>query len=225
MMDMLNLEKLLEQAQIADKIADGVVDDQAYNVLTKAINESVLMEAQEEVEGILRRGKEIKGDIDLSQLEAQINGAFGLAESVSPSQPKEGNTMNKNTRLEGATFVAQPNTSIKSREAFQKSVDVSNNAKVNSNTEHQIDTPANFKGVESKGVTAKNSMQAGAKKNIGHFEDNAKKQDVPDALVSKPVTEGAAKYIAFVESLRTNENTHLIEAIIKGFNVVHKSGK
>lgn len=217
-MDMLNLEKLLEQAQIADKIADGVVDDQAYNVITKAINESVLIEAHDEVEGILRRGKEIKDVVDLTQLEAEINGAFGITESTNPSQTKKGNNM-KTQSLSEASFVAKP-ASVKSAKEFQNAVSTSKSANLNSNTEHEVDSPATFQGVESKGVSAKNAMQAGAKKNIGHFEDNAKKQDVPNDLVKKPVTEGATKFISFVESLRTDDNSALIEAIIKGFKVV-----
>jgi len=221
-MDMLNLEKLLEQAQIADKIADGVVDDQAYNVITKAVNESVLMEAQEEVEGILRRGKEIKGVVDLSQLEAQINGAFGITESAKPSQTPKGNTM-KTKSLSEASFVAKP-ASVKTAKEFQNAISTNKSANLNSNTEHQVDAPATMAGVESKGKTAQSTMQAGAKKNVGKFEDNAKKQEVPNELVKKPVTEGATKFLSFVESLRTNDNAPLIEAIVRGFKVVQKTG-
>jgi hypothetical protein len=217
-MDMLNLEKLLEQAQIAERIADGVVDDQAYNVITKAINESVLMEAQEEVEGILRRGKEIKGVVDLSQLEAQVNGAFGLTESAKTSQTTKGNNM-KTQSLSEASFVAKP-ASVKTAKEFQNAISTNKSQTLNSNTEHEVDTPATFTGVESKGKSAQSAMQAGAKKNVGKFEDNAKKQDVPNELVKKPVTEGAVKFISFVESLKTQDNAPLIEAIIKGFKVV-----
>lgn len=82
-MDLLNMEKLMEGAKIADKIADGVVDDQAYNVITKVTNESILMEAREEVDSILEKGKAMRDDVNLSQLESDVNKALGVTEGTS----------------------------------------------------------------------------------------------------------------------------------------------
>jgi len=78
MMDLLNMEKLMEGAKIADRIADGVVDEQAYNAVTKTVNEEVLMEAKEEVEKILENGKKIKDEPNLAKLESEVNEALGV---------------------------------------------------------------------------------------------------------------------------------------------------
>ena len=76
------MEKLMEGVNIAQKITDGVVDDQAYNVLTQTVNEEILMEGRESVEKILENGKKMKDTVDLSQLESEVNDALGVTEAL-----------------------------------------------------------------------------------------------------------------------------------------------
>ena len=75
-MDLLNMEKLIEGAAIAEKITEGVVDDQAYNVITQTVNEDVLMEGKKEVETILENGKTINNKVNLDALESEVNSAL-----------------------------------------------------------------------------------------------------------------------------------------------------
>jgi len=89
-MDMLDLEKLAESVKLVEKIAAGVVDDQAYNVVTQAVNESVLVEAEQEVEAFLRNSPRIKREIDLSSLVENIEDAL----SGPGNYPKEDITLN-----------------------------------------------------------------------------------------------------------------------------------
>jgi hypothetical protein len=84
-MDILDLDKLMEGANIAEKIASGVVDDTAYNALTQTVNEEVLMESRDEVNNIIKNGRNVRGDVDFSldQLEADV-AALNEAEAPSP---------------------------------------------------------------------------------------------------------------------------------------------
>lgn len=231
-MDMFNLEKLLEQAQIAEKISNGIVDDQAYNVITKAINESVLMEAHDEVEGILSRGRRINKVVDLSQLESQVNNAFGINESVQSTQTKKEPVTMKKSINEGVSAPKHTAAALGVNDAkkFQKAAATSQTKFVDANTAavNKVDAvnAAGFKKVESKGVTNAGEKRGFADKQKGKFQANASKQEVPDVLIPKKlvVTESAKKYVSFVNSLRNKDNAPLIEAIIQGFKVSYKSG-
>jgi hypothetical protein len=81
MMDMLDLEKLLESAEMVGKISEDVVDEQGYNAVTKSINESVASNTDTDINKVISNGDELNDKLDLDLLESQVNGALGLTES------------------------------------------------------------------------------------------------------------------------------------------------
>ena len=231
---MFNLEKLLEQAQIAEKISNGTVDNHAYNVTTKAINESVSMDTHADVDTILSKGRSINKVVDLTQLESEINQAFGINESVQSASTKKESIMNKQTVTEAAAPKKTAATlGVKDAKSFQKAQATSQTKFVDANApavkKVEAANETNFKKVESKGVTNANEKENFADKQKGKFQPNATKQTTPDEIIPKKkvVTESvknAKKYISFLESLRSDENSPLIEAAIQGFKVSYKSG-
>jgi len=81
-MDIYGMEKMLELGRFAEKIAAGVVDDQAYNALTQTLNEDVIDEARNEVETILENGGKINGEINLEKLAKEVSEALNLPKTV-----------------------------------------------------------------------------------------------------------------------------------------------
>ncbi len=205
---MFSLEKLLEQAQIAEKISDSTIDNQAYNVTTKAINESVMMESQADVDNILSKGRSINKVVDLTQLESEINQAFGINESVELNQTKKESDMNTKPAMEA---VAAPKKTaatlgVKDAKSFQK-------APATSQT----------KFVAENAPVVKKADAA----NEANFKPNAAKQTTPDEIIPKKEVinenaKNAKKYLSFLESLRDDESAPVIEAAIQGFKVSFK---
>lgn len=79
----LNMDKLTQGIEMTQKIADGTImeteEDQVYNVVTKKVNEKVMMETSDsDIKTILENGKTIKNEIDLKQLASEVNSALGV---------------------------------------------------------------------------------------------------------------------------------------------------
>jgi hypothetical protein len=89
-MDMLDLDKLNKEAQVFERITDGTVDDTAYNAVTQSINEGVINDTREEIEGILSKGHDVNDRLDFTDLEKSVNGAFGITEAADPKLDKVG---------------------------------------------------------------------------------------------------------------------------------------
>lgn len=219
-MELFYLEKLMEEAHIAEKIAEGIVDDVAYNAVTQTINESVIMEAQYEAEKVLSHGKDLRGDINLSDLAQEVNSAFGLTESVSDinsDKPTEDNTMK--AKVENA---ANPSAGITNADAFLNATPIkqkdfvtaktaskvsSELAAANTNTEDVVTVQPNDKNVEKQADKVMGAMQKDADANKKWM------------AVAKTVTENAGKFASFVESLKDDSNTELLEAVLQAFRV------
>ena len=99
-MDMLDLEKLLEHAEMVDKISEDVVDEQGYNAVTKSINESVSQDTTTDVGNIIANGDKLNDKVNLDLLESQVNGALGLAESKLDPIGKEDDDINNDGKVD-----------------------------------------------------------------------------------------------------------------------------
>lgn len=219
-MELFYLEKLMEEAHIADKIADGIVDDAAYNAVTQTINESVILEAQYEAEEVLSHGKDLRGDINLADLQKEINSAFGLTESVSDiNSDKLTEDTNMKAKLENA---ANPSADIDTADAFLNAPAIKQKdfvtaktaskvstemAAANTNTEDVVTVQPNDTNVEKQADKVMGSMQKGAEANKKWM------------AVAKTVTENAGKFTSFVESLKDESNAELLEAVLQAFKV------
>lgn len=87
-MDMLDLDKLMRDANVFDRITEGTMDDSAYNAVTQSINEGVINDTRAEIEGILSRGNDVNDRLDFADLERSVNGVFGITESAEPKLDK-----------------------------------------------------------------------------------------------------------------------------------------
>lgn len=81
-MDILDLDKLMEAANIANNISADMVDETGYNVLTKRGSGTLTESSSDEFNNIIRNGRDVRGDVDfgLDQLDADI---AALSESTS----------------------------------------------------------------------------------------------------------------------------------------------
>lgn len=86
MQDMLNLKKLLESVEMAEKIAEDTEDTQVYNVLSQKVNESLFENMDgSEMEAVVESCKEINPEVHVSSLfalESKVNSALEMLESM-----------------------------------------------------------------------------------------------------------------------------------------------
>ena len=220
-MELFYLEKLMEEAHIADKIAAGVVDDTAYNAVTQTINEGVLMEAEYEAEKVLSTGKDLNGEVNLSELALEVNSALGInenADDINSNKPSEDETMKKQVQMEGAE---NPSAGVNNAAAFMnataikqqdfvkaKAKTVDDKDKEMATAEHEVTKNPTDDNVEKQAEKTMDAMRKGA-------DGNKKWQDV-----AKTVTENAGKFVSFVESLKDEDNGELLEAVLSAFKVV-----
>ena len=247
MYDLFSMEKLLESAKIAEKIADGVVDDQAYNVLTQCVNEEVLIEGRAEVESILENASEISGEFDLDQLAKEVKEALpeAVAPKVAPKVAAKAKVAPK-AKVEAtakkecaeackdkceckgececkakteayASNPGKPAAGMDSIEKFLNAAPVKQKDFVdaNTNSEHTSSGSADKAEVDKNATSIQKEMvkDADSKKK---FEEVAKKQNKVN------LTESINKFKGFVESIKTDENTKFVDAVLKGFDIIWK---
>ena len=232
-MDMLDLDKLMRDSKVFERITEGTVDDSAYNAVTQCINESAIMESREEVEGILSRGNDVNDRLDFADLERTINGALGITESAKPkiesdkkekemkTQPINEAAANPSTGVDSAEkfLKAQP---VKQKEFVKAKTDSKDSTELdaaNTNSEHVVTEHKSNKSVEKQAESSMKEMQKDADDNK-EWEENSKKQEKAEA--KSVLKENADKYIGFIESLKTDENAKYINGIIEAFNVTIK---
>ena len=219
-MELFYLEKLMEEAHVAEKIAEGIVDETAYNAVTQTINESVLMEAEYEAEKVLSKGKDLAGEVDLKDLASEVNSAFGITENadhINLDKPSEDETMKENVQVESAE---NPSAGVDNAQAFAaaqpikqtdfvkaKSKTVDDKEKVMATNEHEVTANPTDDNVEKQAEKTMDAMRKGA-------NDNKKWTEV-----AKAVTENAGKFVSFVESLKDENNSELLEAVLEAFKV------
>lgn len=231
-MDMLDLDKLNKEAKIFEKITEGVVDDVAYNAVTKSINESVIDDTREEIEGILSRGNDVNNRMDFDDLEKTINGALGITESAEPKNDQKEPEM-KTESLNEAT-AANPSAGVDSAEKFLKAdavkqtdfVKAKTDSKeskeldaANSNTEHDVTEHKSEGSVEKQAEGSMKEMQKGADGNK-EWEENSKTQE--EAEAKSVLSEAADKYVAFANSIKTDDNAKVVDGLVEAFNLLIK---
>ena len=245
MYDLFSMEKLLEGAKIAEKIADGVVDEQAYNVLTQCVNEEVLIESREEVESILENAGKISGELDLDQLAKEVKEA--LPEAAAPKAapkaalkavPKAKKECVKEEcaeackdkceckgkckceckgKTEAAANPGKPAAGMDSIDKFLTAAPVKQKDFVdaNTNSEHTPSGSADKAEVDKNAESTQKEMVKEANAKK-KFEEVAKKQNKVN------LTESINKFKGFVESIKTDENAKFVDAVINGFDIIWK---
>ena len=197
-MDILELDKLMEAAKVADKISAGIVDDAAYNVLTKATNEEVLMESREEIDSILRNGKSIRGDVDviLEELDKDVAALDALSESV-------------NTPVEKPVTkqVAATGQKVDDAVSFQEAKPVPQKEFVKT-----AEKAKNAGGFED-GKNAKMDTQNEADLIDTKEKDNGKLMESIDSFTD------------MIRSQKDANNEKLVECVLQAFSIVKKAIK
>ena len=229
MRDLFDMEKLLESAKIAEKIANGVVDDQAYNVLTQCVNEEVITECKNEVESILENAAKINGGFDLDTLAKEVSEA--LPEAAAKVAPKAapakaapakakcecGKCECGKVEATSAANSGRPAAGMDSIDKFLNAAPVTQKDFVdaNTNSEHKVSGATDKAEVDKTAESAQKEKvkEAEAKK---EFEEVAKKQNKVN------LTESINRFKGFVESIRTEENSKFADAVLKGFDIIWK---
>jgi len=206
-MDMLDLEKLLEHADMVDKISKDVVDGQGYSAVTKSINESVSQNTDTDVGKVLSNGDKINDKLNLDLLESQVNGALGLKKEI---------IMDNASKIAGVPSNAgKPAVGVDTADKFQQAVAVKQSDFVNANTEHQVSATADEKGVVKNADDAMKVMRKGA--------ESEKKSAFPDGKQEVPaVTESGDATIQGIPSENVGDS---VDVETKGESAARKSAK
>ena len=83
-MDMLSLDRLIEQTKLVESLSANFVDESDYNVVTKKVNETSLMEAID-AKSILKHGRNLMGLLEADDTEASP----APAPAPAPTQPTQ----------------------------------------------------------------------------------------------------------------------------------------
>jgi len=243
------MEKLLESAKIAEKIANGVVDDQAYNVLTQCVNEEVITECKNEVESILENAAKINGGFDLDTLAKEVSEA--LPEAAAKVAPKAAPA--KAAPAKAAPAKAAPAKAAPAKAAPAKAKCECGKCecgKVEATSAANSGRPAAGmdsidKFLNAAPVTQKDFVDANTnsehkvsgatdKAEVDKTAESAQKEKVKEAEAKKEfeevakkqnkvnLTESINRFKGFVESIRTEENSKFADAVLKGFDIIWK---
>lgn len=168
LMDMLDLEKLLESADMVDKISKDVTDAEGYNAVTKSINESVSSNTDTDLGKVISIGNKINDKLDLDLLESQINGTLGLAESKLDPIGKEDADVNNDGKVDDSDAYIK-----NKRDTITTEIEKEN---VMENATKIADIPANV-GKPATGIDdAKKFQQAVAVKQSEYVNANTEHQ-------------------------------------------------
>ena len=269
MMNILDLEKLSEQVRIAEKISAGFVDEQAYNVVTKVVNESAIMESEDEIKQFHRNSAYIDHNFDLEEMLKTVNAAFegtnstekkmaqnkvfapGEAElqvgaaskgAVSQKQYVDGKLRAPDAVANSWRKQSEEQKKFAKGDEKQTEVTLSNPSKTVEGKTPGATLKSATKGVTENAVEIKkptvpkqdapkapkiNGGPVEAPKSESNIKSKqafagdmkkdafgGKKQNVPNTIIG-----GAAKFESFVTSLKTKENSALIEAVISAFRL------
>jgi len=179
-MDMLDLEKLLESAEMVEKISEDVVDAQGYNAVTKSINESASSNTDTDIGKVISNGNKINDKIDLDLLESQINGTLGLAESKLDPVGKEDADVNNDGKVDKSDDYLKNRRETVSKEMEKENV--MENATELANIPHNAGKPA--AGIDD----AKKFQQAVAVKQSDYVNANTEHEvskTADEAIVEK----------------------------------------
>lgn len=228
------LDKLMESVQLTEKIADSVIDDQVYNVMTKKSNSS-LMESASDVNDVLKHKKFVNDDPDFAQLESEINSALGIVEAkaepkkaapvakpVVAAKPVVKEVPKKKVVTEGDATPAQ---GVNSADTFQGATPVKQEAFVYAKieqkaTKSEVDKEAE-KALEEKRKEAEKVQKDNLKETQTKVDVLKPESPVPAKL------ENAVKFKSFISDIKgCSEDTSVleaVEAIEKAFDVIYKT--
>lgn len=146
-MDILGLNKLMDKIDLFDNIANGTMDNSAYNAVTQSINESVVNNTSDEIKNIISKGNDVNDRLDFADLERSINGAFGIVESAEPKLDKvdkEDNDINNDGKVNTQdTYIANKRETIESNIEKEKNMKKINEA-TTANPSSGVDSAEKF---------------------------------------------------------------------------------
>jgi hypothetical protein len=229
-MDILNLNKLMQETKLIESISESIQDTQAYNVVTKKSN-MTMMESIDDLDGIMSRGNDINNEIDFSELENAVSGLTEcanqpLSKKVTEKM-KEPMKQEKKAPIQEAS-AANPSQGITDAKAFVNadpikqtdyvkaktaSTECKTLEKANTASELPVTSHKSEGAVDTQAEKAMKEMKKGADANK-KWEDVAKKQ-------SKLAT-NSVKFESFMKSLENEDNKALIESAGKAFDILIK---
>jgi hypothetical protein len=231
-MNFMSLDQMMTEANIANQIADGTVDDSAYNVVTRSVNESALMDVREEVESILESKSFMRGEVDLIALAESVNSSLGKSgkdafqKSVG-GKSNEGNRVTENTAGEkkakaGAAKAKGELAPAKQEVPGPKLPAAKSVVKAAEPT--VVKTPVASKEAFQKAVGGKSNEgtrvtedTAGEKKAKAGVKKEITK--LPKQKLPKDFKEKAAKFEGYLDSVKTPANAAIVEGIREAFEI------
>ena len=197
-MDLLNMDKLYEGIELAQKIADGVTDSTpAYNSTTKVVNEEVLMEAGT-VDKVLENGNKINDKVSLSKLESEVNDALGVNEAHTDAHTldkvgKEDADVNNDGKVDDQdSYLKNRRETVTTKVKAQAKTE-SHQAKAEPKAEPKVETKetAKTESVEPKKEEAKVEATAEVKTESAEPKKEEAKTEAAEPKKEEPKTENA----------------------------------
>lgn len=213
---------------------DGKVDDQDKYIknkrktITKSINEN---QGDSEMNTKIKTPK-AKVEAEETKAETQVEKVtpeISLTEAEAKVKEAKAQLEAAEKELQAQTeaskpHVATPAVGVDTAEKFQKAVAVEQSDFVNSNTEHSVSPTGDKEEVDKEA----DSVMKDKRKFVDKVQnDNLKEKQnevdatKPEAVVPASKMENAEKFIGFLESIKDDENSAIIEASTKAFKAIY----
>jgi len=194
---MFDLERLLEESKLIEQVAtDGIENE--YNAVTQRVNNTITEGIDEYTTDAISSFKKNRNGVtnkfDLSDLESAVN------EALSPSANITSTDAFKSTKPIKQSEFVKTNTLSKDSELNE----------YNTNTEHDITEHSSDMSVEKSAESVLKEKQDMANSNK-KWDEVAKKQMV--------LKENSEKFVAFVESIKNDENADYLGAVLEAYQV------
>jgi hypothetical protein len=233
-MDILNLNKLMEETRRIESIAESVEDTNDYNIVTKKVNNPI-MEGIDDLDGIISRGSSMNNEIDFSELENAISGLTECANAPASvkttivekmKEPMKAKVGEVKAKVESSA--ANPSQGITNAKAFLnadpikqtdfvkantaatecKKLEDSNTASELPVTGHKTET-----AVDTQAEKVMKEKMKGADQNK-KWEEIAKKQN--------KLATNSVKFESFMKDLESDDNRAFVESATQAFNILIK---
>lgn len=231
-MDILNLNKLMQETKLIESISESVEDNQDYNVVTKKVNQP-MMESIDDLSGIMARGNDINNEIDFSELESAVSGLTECADPAlstkvsekmkepmksaksdkKPIQESNASNPSKGVTTADAFVNADPIKQTDFIKAKTAATECKKMEAANTASELPVTVHKTEKAVETQADKAMAEMKKGATENK-KWEEISKKQN--------KLATNSVKFESFMKSLQNDDNKALIESANKAFEVLIK---
>ena len=234
-MDILNLNKLMEETRRIESIAESVEDTNDYNIVTKKVNNPI-MEGIDDLDGIMSRGSEMNNEIDFSELESAVSGLTECADTPAPAplktalseKMKEPMKAKAEPEAKMEASASNPSQGVTSADAFVNADPIKQTDFVKAKTAaseckklEDANTASELPVTDHKSETAVDTQANKVMKEMVKGADQNKKWEEVAKKQNKLATQ-SVKFESFMKQLETEDNKALIESATKAFNILIK---